>query len=596
LSAVVGSGPFAWESAPLEPWTGTDLAGGPYAGTARQADRFGGCNCDSFPSNVWRLASDAFSEAFMSLTTMRRKFKRAEKPIQWLLLVIFVLGCFTLYGSYNLSGHPAQAEDLVVAKVNGEEIPRDMYDRMLAANQQRMQMSNANGPVGPEQEIQMKAAAFEMALNNSLQVQLAKQQGVGVSDSDARAMQKKLVDQVLAGKLTGMSEEDKRVEQDQIRERMFPLDLVKNQLMTDGLQKKLQAETKPTEADLMKSYQEFKTRHILIKADTRPDAKAQSLAQNVLKEVKSGVGFDDLARKYSEDDGSKAKGGDLGWVSQKTGFVPEFKEALLKLNKGEVSPLVKSQFGYHIIKVDDVRSTLPKDINKPGKKAEYLKQLTDQMSADKFRDMMGKARTSAKIEPVDPFVKGYLTESEMLEAVQKNNQPQANQKRTEAIAAYEQAAHGRYGGPAVYTKLAELYQQNKQDDKAIDALQQAVAGRRNAELAWQLGELLMKAKKDQQAIKAYQVAADVAYDMPWLHPQLAARFRTLKRPDLAKQEDAKWQKWQAEHAKGGGAPININGQQMNLIHESTTLTPKQLEKMKKEGGLTATIPVKPVKK
>src|SRR5215211_6997211 len=100
--------------------------------------------------------------------------------------------------------------------------------------------------------------------------------------------------------------------------------------------------------------------------------------------------------------------------------------ALLSLGKGQVSPLVKTSFGYHVIKVDDTRSTLPKDINKPGKKQQYLKEYTDQVVQEKFQAMMGEARQSAKIEAVDPFVQGYLAESDMLEARQKGNQPLAN--------------------------------------------------------------------------------------------------------------------------------------------------------------------------
>jgi len=119
---------------------------------------------------------------------------------------------------------------------------------------------------------------------------------------------------------------------------------------------------------------------------------ARRLAEKVLGEVKSSVSFADLAKKYSEDPGSKTKGGDLGWVSQKTGFVPEFKAALLTLGKGQVSPLVKTSYGYHIIKVDDVRTSVPKDFNKPGKKAQYMKEYTDQLVQDKFSALMDKAR------------------------------------------------------------------------------------------------------------------------------------------------------------------------------------------------------------
>src|SRR5437773_1193222 len=134
----------------------------------------------------------------MSLTTMRRKFKRAEKPIQLLLAAVFILGCFSLYGSYNGSfGARAQAEDLTVAKVNGQDVSRALYQRALDQNDQRMRMNSPSSPVTPEQEIQMKAAAFEMALNDTLRTQIAQQQGVSVSDGEVRAEQKKLVDQIV---------------------------------------------------------------------------------------------------------------------------------------------------------------------------------------------------------------------------------------------------------------------------------------------------------------------------------------------------------------------------------------------------------------
>jgi parvulin-like peptidyl-prolyl isomerase len=523
----------------------------------------------------------------MSLVTMRRKFKRAEKPIQWLLVVVFAVSSVAFFSGYS-GNQRAQADDAVIARVNGEEIPRELYERAMQINEQRMRMSNPSGVVSPEQEIQMRAAAFEMALTDTLRAQLARDQGVRVSDREAREEQKRLVEQALAGKLAGATADEKRAFEAKIRDAAFPLPLVKKSLMGQGLEKKIREETKPSDADLMKSFQEYKTRHILIKTDTRPEEEARRRAQEVLTKVRSGVGFDDLARKYSEDPSNKDKGGDLGWVGQKTGFVPEFKEALFKLSKGQVSEPVKTQFGFHIIKVDDVRSNLPKDINKPGKKAQYLKEYTDQLVQEKHTALIGKARTDAKIVAVDPFVKGYLTESDMLEAMQKGNQPLANQKLAEAIAAYEKAAVGRNGGAVIYTKLAELYQQAKQDDKAIAALQQAVSARANPQMAWQLGELLMKQKKNTEAVEAFKKAADGAYDMPWLRPQLAQRFKDLKEPKLAAEQQAKWEKWQKDN-KGGGQMIQMpGGQTVQVEHKQQPVTPDELKKLKPEGGKGAT--------
>src|SRR5947199_10629169 len=103
--------------------------------------------------------------------------------MQWLLLTVFVVGCFSFFGGYQMSTR-AQAEDEVVARVNGEDIPRDLYNRALQMNQERMRMSGSATPVSPEQEIQMRAAAFDMAENDTLRTQVAKEHGIRVSDGE----------------------------------------------------------------------------------------------------------------------------------------------------------------------------------------------------------------------------------------------------------------------------------------------------------------------------------------------------------------------------------------------------------------------------
>src|ERR1700687_3071401 len=93
--------------------------------------------------------------------------------------------------------------------------------------------------------------------------------------------------------------------------------------------------------------------HILFMTVGKPDAEVEEIkkkAEDVLKQVKKGGKFEDLAKKYSEDPGSKAKGGDLGWITQGQ-TVPEFEKTAFSLNPGQVSDLVKTQYGFHVIKV-----------------------------------------------------------------------------------------------------------------------------------------------------------------------------------------------------------------------------------------------------
>ncbi|WP_430462416.1 SurA N-terminal domain-containing protein [Thalassolituus sp. LLYu03] len=112
--------------------------------------------------------------------------------------------------------------------------------------------------------------------------------------------------------------------------------------------------------------------HILIEVnDERDDAKASALAAELYARVQSGGDFAALAKEYSDDIGTKNAGGDLG-LAMKGAYVTEFEDALYALKKGEVSQPVKTEFGYHLIKLDDVVT--------PAVKA--LADVKDQMVAE----------------------------------------------------------------------------------------------------------------------------------------------------------------------------------------------------------------------
>jgi peptidyl-prolyl cis-trans isomerase C len=148
---------------------------------------------------------------------------------------------------------------------------------------------------------------------------------------------------------------------------------------TDDSMKKFYDDTVKT----LKTAQEVKARHILLEDEGE--------AKKVLERLKKGEDFAKLAGELSKDPGSGKEGGDLGWF-EKERMVPEFAEAAFKLDKGQMSELVKSQFGFHIIKVDDKREKAPPafDAVKDQLKR-YLTQKTQQ-------DFVLKLRESVKVE------------------------------------------------------------------------------------------------------------------------------------------------------------------------------------------------------
>src|SRR2546426_327785 len=105
--------------------------------------------------------------------------------------------------------------------------------------------------------------------------------------------------------------------------------------------------------------------HILFMTVGKPDAEVDEIkkkAEDALKQAKKGAKFDQLAKKYSEDPGTKDKGGDLGWIVQGQ-TVPEFEKAAFSQQPGSISDLVKTQYGFHIIKVlgKEIAHTKPFD-------------------------------------------------------------------------------------------------------------------------------------------------------------------------------------------------------------------------------------------
>ena len=108
----------------------------------------------------------------------------------------------------------------------------------------------------------------------------------------------------------------------------------------------------------LKDYQledQVKVRHILIKADgtdAKADAAAKAKAQSILDQLHHGGNFADLAKKYSDDPGSKEQGGELGFL-KRGATVPEFDQAAFSLQPGQTSGLVRSKYGYHIIQVEE---------------------------------------------------------------------------------------------------------------------------------------------------------------------------------------------------------------------------------------------------
>ena len=159
--------------------------------------------------------------------------------------------------------------------------------------------------------------------------------------------------------------------------------------------------------DQYRTPEQVKVSHILIKTplpgpdgkvDEKGTAEAQRRAEDLLKQVKGGAKLEDLAKKYSDDPGSAKQGGSLGWIG-KGQTVPEFEKTAFSLPKGQISDLVKSSYGFHIIRVDDKQDAHMKTLDEvKGEIEPILKHQKGQQVAQKQAEALLKDARATTLE------------------------------------------------------------------------------------------------------------------------------------------------------------------------------------------------------
>ncbi len=165
----------------------------------------------------------------------------------------------------------------------------------------------------------------------------------------------------------------------------------------------LAAQQSVSDADLRAAYAKNKSRlevpekrharHILITG--KDDAAALAQAQQVLAQAKAGKDFGELAKQYSQDPGSAHNGGDLGWA-ERSSFVAPFADALFGMSVGEIKGPVKTQFGYHIIRLEEIQAGKGKSFD------EARSELESQLRRDRATDRFGEVQEQLQARAAEP--------------------------------------------------------------------------------------------------------------------------------------------------------------------------------------------------
>ena len=250
---------------------------------------------------------------------------------------------------------PAQLPE-VVARVNGEAINRSALEEAVSEVEAR-----AGQPMPADQRDRVLRAVLDQLIGYRLLVQETTARKTAVPDADVEARIGQIRSQFPSEEIFQQQLQQRKMTLEQLR-----VDTRASLQITALLQAELDAKTAVTAEQVNDFYvknpaafqqgERVKASHILVRVQANADPaereKARAKAAGLLADVKAGKDFAALAKQYSDDPGSGAQGGDLGFF-QRGQMVPPFEQAAFALAVGQTSELVTSDFGFHIIRVTD---------------------------------------------------------------------------------------------------------------------------------------------------------------------------------------------------------------------------------------------------
>ncbi|WP_373754142.1 foldase protein PrsA [Neisseria weixii] len=292
------------------------------------------------------------------------------KPL--MLAVVFGLSLNAVHAA------DVKASDSIAAVVDNDIITQRQVNEALAA-------ARRNLPKGTQvTDAELRQQVVAQMVNQSLIVQAGKRRNIQASEAE--------IDAVIAQN-PALKNANKRVRREIgdsiIVEKVRQQAIMENSRVSDSevtsfINRAQQQGVALPEGEPLRQYN---AQHILIKADSdNAAAAAESTIRKIHAQARSGADFAGLARQYSQD-GSAANGGDLGWFSDGMMVTP-FEDAVHKLKPGQVSAPVRTQFGWHIIKLNDIReSGTPEERQRNAVRQYISQQKAQQATTNLLREL-----------------------------------------------------------------------------------------------------------------------------------------------------------------------------------------------------------------
>lgn len=441
-----------------------------------------------------------------------QKLRGNMKIVLYVVLAAFVISLLYVGGVRLFdSGGRSNA----VAKVAGKAITIEEFNKSF--NQNLAFYQQYQGSVPRSVYNQLRYETLQQLINQQLLLQQVKKERIKVPKADVDAE----LETIKSGFPT---EEDYRAQlrinnmtEKQLRE-----------MINDNLAVNALLETKSayevTEEDVVRAYEQVEASHILIEpvGDERNFELARTLAEKVLAEIKGGKDFAEAAKTYSADPGSKDKGGELGYFTRDM-MVKEFSDAAFALQVGEISEPVKSDYGYHIIKVTGKKEAAGEDFE--NQKDTLRTTLQQQKSDQQLQTWFEEIRSKAKIEIYDPVMRA-------IDFMAAGLYPQA-------VSQYEEAVEANPYDPYIRLELGQLYQALEDPDRALAEYKAAADLNSNdPEIYLMLGLAYMDREMNVEAAEQFRKASKLDMTNFQLHLSLLQLYTQMGlTEDAANEED-----------------------------------------------------------
>ncbi len=503
--------------------------------------------------------------------------------IFWGIVIIFIAGAYAGFGLNRgrggpqaPRGQPDRKITSIVAQVDGHKIDRRVFELRFE------HLTRQSGRIDIPQQAFARYQLLESIIEQHLLMQTAKAEGVRVSRNETDQRIEELVDSSINSQFPdpkmlrtylerkGISYQEYH---DQVQKALEAnRDQLKENMLLEKLETKITSQVQVTEETVKDAYRQIKARHILIRpeqiaeqtpgedesaqseqqespdtaaADQTTKQQARQKASELLEKIRQGADFAELAREHSDDPGSAEKGGDLGWFGHR-GMAKEFADAAFALQPGEVSNLVESPFGFHIIKAEDKRIELPEDFE--DNKQRYISQQQSYRADEAWNQYRRNLRQQANIKIHDPELQAMalLTEGQQQQAL---------------ALLIEAAENDPYNLSARYT-LASIHREQGNVPQAIEYLREIVQqqeGASSTQVHLELGKLLREQDKPEEALEQFASASDwgtaFQYQNYSIHAELKRIYEEMEHTEGAKQE----QKWLDEFLQAQAESMRTSG-------------------------------------